>query len=231
VILFLGSLAIPTPERYILWTLALVIDLLTPLSTIPHQRFLPQFSTSRLPERFGLFTIIVLGETIIGVVSGLAENHHLTVEIGVVGFLGMTVAFGLWWLYFDGVSHHPPRFGLRGGLARNYLHLPLVLGITAIGAAVLNVVGHSGHGVPDAVRWLLCCSTALVLVCLGALMVIVDPGERTHRRRNAQIWGVFGAAAATVLLGALGGSLGAVPLVACLLALLVLLILADVTSR
>ena len=231
VILFLGSLLVPTPVRYVLWSLALLIDLVTPLTTIPHQRALPRFSSDHLPERLGLFTIIVLGETIVGVVSGLAEIHHLTLEIGVVGLLGMALAFGLWWLYFDGVSHHPPRPGLRWSLARNYLHLPLVLGITAVGAAVLQVVGHTDHGVEGSVRWLLCGATAVVLVCLDLLTRVVDTeGPGPGRLSRARL--TFPVATVSVLaLAVLGGALGSVALLGCLLGVLMLLIAVGTALR
>lgn len=231
VLIFLGSLLVPAPQRYILWTLALAIDLMVPMTTLPHQKKLPQFSTSRLPERFGLFTIIVLGETIVGVVSGLVENHNLTWDIGLVGLFGMALAFGLWWLYFDGVSHRSPHPGIQFALARNYLHLPLVLSITAIGAGVLQLLGHADHGVPDSVRWLLCGATASFLVCLGLLSAVVETGLPTPRRRKLHKAMIFGAALLVLGMVPLTASLGAVAFSAGLVLLLVVLVVADVILR
>jgi low temperature requirement protein LtrA len=59
-------------------------------------------------ERFGLFTLIVLGEVIVGTVRGVAERQEITLTIGVIGVMGMMVAFGLWWLYFDFIWHRLP---------------------------------------------------------------------------------------------------------------------------
>jgi low temperature requirement protein LtrA len=230
VLLFGGSLLLPVPQRYQLWTVALVIDLLIPLTTIPHQRALPRFSSSRLPERFGLFTIIVLGETIVGVVSGLAEVHHLTWQTGLIGLLGMGLAFGLWWLYFDGISHQPPRGGLRSSLARNYLHLPLVLGITAVGAAVLAVVEHADHGVEAPVRWLLCGAAAVVFVCLALLTLVVKRAEPRHGRRVPVI-GLLVAAGLTLALASVEAIHGAIVLVGALLVVVVALVAVDVWMR
>ena len=67
-------------------------------------------------ERFGLFTIIVLGEVIVGVVAGLAE-HHLTWTVAATAALGLGLAVGLWWLYFDMVSLRLPRRRRGQGLA------------------------------------------------------------------------------------------------------------------
>ena len=60
-------------------------------------------------ERFGLFTIIVLGEVVVAVVRGVAGHHHLNPAVGTTAGLGMLIAIGLWWVYFDSVSHHLPR--------------------------------------------------------------------------------------------------------------------------
>ena len=56
--------------------------------------------TDSLVERFGLFTIIVLGEVVIGVVDGLsvAERDATTI---VTGMLALSLGFGFWWIYFD----------------------------------------------------------------------------------------------------------------------------------
>ncbi len=231
VVIFLGSLLVPAPGRYYLWTLALIIDLMVPMTTLQHQKKLPQFSTSRLPERFGLFTIIVLGESIVGVVTGLANNHHLTWEVALVGLFGMVVAFGLWWLYFDGVSHRAPKPGIQKALARNYLHLPLVLGITAIGAGVLQLVGHADHGVPGPVRWLLCGATASVLVCLGLLSLVVVSGMPTERRAKANTGLFFGGALLALLLVPISAHMNALVFVGGLVVLLIALVVADVWMR
>jgi low temperature requirement protein LtrA len=65
-----------------------------------------------LVERFALLTIIVLGEIIVGVVAGVSEHHHLTWPIGGAAALGTLVAIGIWWVYFDSVSHRLPRPGI-----------------------------------------------------------------------------------------------------------------------
>ncbi len=230
VVIFLGSLLVPAPGRYVLWTLALVIDLLVPLTTIPDQARLPRFSTSRLPERFGLFTIIVLGETVVGVVSGLADNHHLTLEVGLVGLFGMATAFGMWWIYFDGISHHPPRPGMQFALARNYLHLPLVLAVTAVGAAILPVLEHADQGVAGGVRWLLCGAAAAALICIALLAAVVETGLSPGRKRLHK--GVLCVGAGALLVFAwVSGALGAVLFTGGVAAVLAGLVVADVFLR
>ena len=80
-VLFIFSIFIPVPWRFILWVLALSIDLalLSLLTTNRNTAIQEQINRIVLispsaVERFGVFTIIVLGEVIVGVVSGVAEQ-------------------------------------------------------------------------------------------------------------------------------------------------------------
>ena len=66
--------------------------------------------TESLVERFGLFTIIVLGEVILGVVTGLSAAGADALTIA-TGSLAMVIGFGFWWIYFDLVGRRLPRAG------------------------------------------------------------------------------------------------------------------------
>jgi low temperature requirement protein LtrA len=109
-LLFAASVFIPTPWRFYLWGLALFLSLLLLLFVLNLGRINPRIQaeldrTSAISpsavERFGLFTIIVLGEVIVGVVAGVAGHHHLNWLVGVTAGLGMLIAIGMWWIYFD----------------------------------------------------------------------------------------------------------------------------------
>lgn len=176
-LLFVSSVFTPPPLRFWLWGLGLLIDVVTPMTTLHIQARLPRFSTSRLPERLGLFVIIVLGETLVGVVRGMAELHHLTLATGVTGALGMAVGFGLWWVYFDFVARRQFKRGRWWPLIWTYLHLPLLMGIVAVGAGVGNVVASEETSLPGEVRWLIAGAVAVALIIIGLL-------ELTLRRRE-----------------------------------------------
>jgi low temperature requirement protein LtrA len=177
-LLFAGSTFVPAPWRFYLWAFAIVISLLLPLYTFSLGKRDPiaqaeidiiTAGSPSLVERFGLFNIIVLGEVVVGVVSGVSEHHHLTWEIGTAAALGTLIAITLWWLYFDSVSHRLPRQSTMMVSAWFYLHLPLTMGIAAVGAAVLNVVEHAGEHLPSEVRWLLVGAIVITLVSIAAL--------------------------------------------------------------
>jgi len=53
----------------------------------------PRIRSSMLVERFGLFTLIVLGEVVFGVVAGLSAAKHDVPTI-VTGLVALVVGFG-----------------------------------------------------------------------------------------------------------------------------------------
>lgn len=172
ILIFILSTFVEPPLRYALWGLGLMIDLLTPSFTLGLQRRLPRFSTSKLPERFGLFVIIVLGEAIVGVVLSVAELREegaLSLETYIQGVLGLALAFGLWWVYFDFLSLRKPKPGLWWSFAWNYLHLPLVMAIAAIGAGVLAAISAEDSAVRASSHWLLSGATGVALISIGLI--------------------------------------------------------------
>src|SRR5262249_44268979 len=148
-LLFIGSIFVPAPGRFLLWGLGLLTDLVLLLLLLTRTNPAVQAELNRkllvspsAIERFGLFTIIVLGEVIVGVVGGVASHAHLSWLVGETAALGMAIAIGLWWIYFDFVSGRPPIARPVTSLAWVYLHLPVAVGIAAVGASLLNVVEH-----------------------------------------------------------------------------------------
>lgn len=224
-LLYIVSILVPAPWRFILWGLALVIDLAAPLVIAIRTDAAGQEELRRtlllspsVVERFGLFTIIVLGEVIVGVVSGVAGHQHLGGLVGVTAALGMVIAIGLWWVYFDFVSGRHPIAQPFAGLGWIYFHLPVTIGIAAVGASVLNAVEHAGEPLSSDVRWLLVGAIAAALVGIALIMQILDipASYRSLYRRGSILTLVAG-----VVVLVLGMTpIGTVPLLLALIALL-----------
>ena len=98
--------------------------------------------TDALIDRFGTLILIVLGETLTGVVTGLAAQpvSGLTLSVGLVAIV---VGFGAWWTYFDLAGHRHPRPERTASLQWMLGHLPLTAAIAAMGAAMVSLVGHA----------------------------------------------------------------------------------------
>ncbi len=181
VVLFVASVFVPPPWRYALWGLGAAIDLLTPVTTLQLQARMPGLNSSKLPERFATFVLIVLGEAIVGVVQGIAALPPLTPSLAVTGVLGMVLVFGLCWVYFDFVARRAPRRTVWAQLAWNYLHLPLVMATAALGAVVVNVVSIQSSPLLLASRYLFTGAVGVALCCIGLLELTLhaEPDEPT----------------------------------------------------
>jgi low temperature requirement protein LtrA len=171
-VVWIISAFIPPPFRFVLWGIGLVIDFATPITA----RRLPQFAPhiSHLPERMGLFTIIVLGESIIGVVAGVSDVEFDIYSMIMLG-LGLSIPFSLWWLYFDSVDGAPIRAVREKdkiGIYSLWLfgHFPLVVAITSVGVGIRHIVSNiHGLTLSYSEQWLVCGSVALSLGAQGIL--------------------------------------------------------------
>ncbi len=193
--LWLISAFIPIPWRFGFWALGLMADFATPLTATKLAVGLPPHA-GHLPERFGLFTIIVLGEAVIAVVEGVAEQKW-DISSAIAAVFGLGIAFSLWWIYFDNVGGAPVRNARNGRVSLIntwlYTHLPLVIGIAATGVGVEHIiVSEASVALPDNERWLICSSVALCLITLGIL-------HRTGVIRYCKIRSKYRSGAAVVL--------------------------------
>ncbi|MFC1609506.1 low temperature requirement protein A [Myxococcota bacterium] len=225
--LFVASVWVPAPWKFVMWGVGLLIDHGTPAWTSGIQSRMVSLSMSHLPERMGLFTIIVLGESVIGAANGLAEQKDFTIQAGAVAALGLSLAFSLWWIYFQQVGGHHQKCG-KSGLARVwwgigwvYLHLPLLLGLIGAGAGVLQIVMHAHTVPPGPVRWLLCGSVALVLLSVAAIGLTTDLQPWEVDRPILRWLFRLGGAAVSVCLVLLGEWIGPILMLAFLLAITV----------
>ncbi|MEL7210942.1 MAG: low temperature requirement protein A, partial [Actinomycetota bacterium] len=126
-------------------------------------------------ERFGLFTIIVLGEVVVGVVDGLSEASRGARTIA-TGVIGLTIGFGVWWNYFDFVGRRPPRPGPVTRGAWNLGHMPLWLSIAAGGAGMVSLVEHATDArTPAATSWLVTGSVAGVTLSVAVIVAALPP--------------------------------------------------------
>ncbi|CAN5163923.1 low temperature requirement protein A [soil metagenome] len=134
-----------------------------------------------IAERYGLFTIILLGESVSATMlatQGFLESDGLSVHLIVVAGAGLVLIFALWWLYFkepsaEGLSQHRDRSFVWG-----YGHYLLFASVAAVGAAIeVAVESGSEHSEisPIVVGYALAIPVAIFFAALWALhLQIVD---------------------------------------------------------
>ena len=182
-VVWASSIFAGEPLVYYLWALALAIDLATPWIMRRLQAKVP-LDISHLPERFGLFTILVLGESIVAVVTGLTHLEWAPVPT-VTAALGIGIATCLWWMYFDNAEGSVVRRRDRGGsktwrpTAWIYTHSLLAAALVAVGVSLETAVAEAGHGpMPAAERWIFVGSVATAF----AAMALIQEASLSHPR-------------------------------------------------
>ncbi len=168
---WLLSIFVPGPLRYVLWGAAMVVDLAIPIRAWGMLKE-HAVAVSHLTERFGTFFIIVLGQSVIAVVAGVA-GLGFTLQSWIVGALCFVVTLCLWWIYFDLTDTSVVGRGVLG-LVYVYSHFPLLVGVSAFGVGAKLAITQAGQpGLTAGARWALAggigaFALALAVVHLGA---------------------------------------------------------------
>jgi low temperature requirement protein LtrA len=225
------SALVPAPWRFWLWGLAVIVDFLAPLTAGElHAKFPPHLM--HLPERFGLFTIIVIGEAVVSVVVGIGK-HGLDLVAGMVGIMGLLMTYSLWWGYFEGAKGAATLTFLSSGHIQRYQlwlysHIPLVLGITSTAVGVKHLAAlNPWQSLPGAEGWVLSCSVGISVVALSLLLLATNPVKQTTTiRRVLSLYAIIAILGTTT--GALSTTLPGVAILAILTGLCFIQVLASI---
>jgi low temperature requirement protein LtrA len=184
-LLWAVSLAVPHPVGFVLWGAAVLVEALVPLLATRSSADVP-LHVEHLPERFALFVILVLGESVAGVAHGLHDAGWSGPALP-VAVLAFVLAAALWWSYFDLAGARAKRLlDEAGEIPSDHSHdvyvfgqLPLTLALATIGAAVELAVVESGAGeVPTGTRLLLAGGVVVYLLSVTLTDVGMSRGAR-----------------------------------------------------
>jgi low temperature requirement protein LtrA len=198
--LWAASIAVSGTLRYMLWAVAVLADVAAPVLATHNKNDVP-LHLEHLPERFGLLVILVLGEMVGAMVTGVHEMKWSSVAVG-IAVIGFLIAAALWWNYFDvGAAssvedlQERDRDQAQGPTEASseevgerhdlfiYGHLPLTLGIAAAGVGLEDLVLHSGASLPTAGSWTLVIGVGTFFA--GAAVIVAGAD---HNWRTAWPW-------------------------------------------
>jgi low temperature requirement protein LtrA len=180
---------VPGPGKYWLWGVGLVLEFAAPLTAGQAGEQAP-LHLEHLPERFALFVILVLGESVAAVVTGLQSSDwdEHSVAVAVPGFV---IAVALWWMYFD-LSGAAAKWRLqdegqrsRIGVHDRYVfaHLPLSAGLVTVGVGLEHAITEVADGaITPGTRWTLVGGVALYLISAMSLQAL------SERSLNRLLW-------------------------------------------
>ncbi len=201
-LLWLVSSVVAPPGRFWIWAVAFTVDFGTPILGLRHTIRIPP-DAAHLPERFGLFTIILLGESMIAIMQGMESQEYWSASAALSALCGMCLIFLIWWWYFDEASGHVARQGSSSRHAAllhvwGEAHVLLFLGIVTTGVGIEHVISVATvrHLEPHE-SWILSGGVALVMASLTTIGAASRRAERDPR--PLRVFGLHWALAAVTL--------------------------------
>ncbi len=196
------SLFVPWPWFYLVWAAAMGIDLVVPFSRgIRDVLERAPVDLSHMTERYGLLTIIVLGESFVKILSSVVEwqvdpAHAVSgQDPTLMAFVAVTIVVAVWWIYFDDVAGSRIKPVRSGPFVWVYAHYPLTVAITGIAVGVKKIIFQPiDDPAYAAYRWLLAGSIALALLSVAAIDHVTErrQAELSDRARvNARVLSGF----------------------------------------
>jgi low temperature requirement protein LtrA len=157
--------------RTLMWVAAIAIDYAGP-AWLTRERLagLQAVAVAHFAERYALFIIICLGESIVAIGVG-ASGKELDFGLVAAIVLSLLIVVGLWWTYFDRAAEdaeeHLRRHDnpvLAAADAYSYIHLLLVAGIVLFAVGAKTAIAHIDNPLPDGAQIALFGGVALYLL-------------------------------------------------------------------
>lgn len=171
-LLVVGALA-HGPTREWVWGVSAVLDLSTPTVLRSRLKTL-RYDAPHLAERFGLFVLIALGESVVAVGASVESGGRLDVGVGAAVVAAFALSCGLWWVYFafaaDAVRHALATAKVQLDSTRlvlSYGHLALIASIIVVSVGMRDAIARPGAQLSWAVTSLLFGGTAVYLATFG----------------------------------------------------------------
>ena len=181
-------------DQWQLWTFFALVaaELAVPVWAEARRR--TSWHPHHIAERFGLFTLLLLGESLLAsanaTIDALGEGEHIPELLGLAA-CGLVVTAGMWWLYFAREQHG--RLGsLRSGFTFGYLHYVIFAAAGAVSAGVeVEIDAITGHTEVSHEVAGLALTLPIALFVLSAWAILLRP--TLSRRVSASV--VVGAVA------------------------------------
>jgi low temperature requirement protein LtrA len=134
----LASILFPVPERYVVFYLGILFDLVAFIFFIRRRLEVIPVHTEHLIERVGLLTIIILGESVTSLSTGLA-NISWTVQRLLTAATGFVMISSIWWVYFDSF-HLLTKQKLTTGHSVLYSHFFVFVGLSMLASLIRHAI-------------------------------------------------------------------------------------------
>ncbi|NJO81736.1 MAG: low temperature requirement protein A [Blastochloris sp.] len=183
---WLAALLLPAEFHWVAWLVAIVFEALWWARPAASETEVADWGPDahHMLERFGIFTIIVLGEAFVKVLDD-AQGTALGIEQILFGVTALVVLYTLWWLYFSDTADR--LFDMSSNLklsSWSYGHLFLATSLVAFGVAAKKLfaetINYSDTIVTDEYRLLLTAAVAIFLLALAMINYGLDDKLTPH---------------------------------------------------
>jgi low temperature requirement protein LtrA len=171
---------------YLAFFVLVVLEVLVPYWA--ERTGLTNWHPHHIAERYGLFAIILLGETIAVLAAGLNQVIGAGDRIAplvTVGISALVLIFGLWWLYFLQPAGQGLEENRDGAFFWGYTHYFVFGALAALGAGlevVVNVAGGKTAVSPVLAAYSVAIPVVIFLVAVLVAHVRILPGIIVHVR-------------------------------------------------
>jgi low temperature requirement protein LtrA len=200
--LWVARLFVPGVPALLSFVVLALLDLAVPAVAERRGGATP-WHPGHIAERYGLFTIIVLGEVILASSTSIREGvlaRGLSAGLVMLSVGALLLVLAMWWLYFKRSVEGPLALSPRSAFVWGYGHYLIFASVAAVGAgiaAMTDVATHQAHAGARAVGMALGAAIAVYMVVLSSLHL------RAFGRPLAVIRAMV-ASAAVLGVGALG---------------------------
>src|ERR1700722_2804906 len=162
-----------------------------------------------IAERYGLFTLIVLGECIAAVTVALhsaSRSHGISAGLLAVVAGAVLLVFAIWWWYFENPAEEGLRLSRQLAFVWGYGHYVVLGALGALGAG-LQLAAASPHGALSSTT----ATTAGLAVAVPVAAYLVVTGllqARLGSQWPGRVTAVCGASVLVLVLGGLADGLG-----------------------
>ncbi|KAB1658873.1 low temperature requirement protein A [Pseudoclavibacter sp. CFCC 11306] len=204
-ILWVARLFLPEQIGFIAFFVLAAAEIAVPIWAEARRR--TPWHPEHIAERYSLFTLILLGESILAsanaVVEAVDEGHHVP-DLLTVSAAGLVIAAGMWWIYFSR-EQHDQLTDLPSALTFGYSHYVIFAAAGAFSAGVELVIDSAaGHAETSSVVATGLLAAPVAIFILGIWMLSL------RRRMRPAANGALVAGAVVVLVGMLLPPLAAV---------------------
>ena len=204
--LLVASVFMNYHQSVIIWVIVLILDITPPLTgaytivTVLRREGQLFSASSVIVERFGSFTIIVLAESILGIVTGIAQSGSSDVLTWTAFMIAILISFLIWSIYFDLTSDQQVKKGYQYLQYLIFLHFPLLFALCVTGACLSNLLENIHATASPDVHWMFCISLAVIMIVTLLLASIMEEEEETRSYMGPVSRSLIACAIALVLL-------------------------------